>query len=72
MKDKPPTVTFALTVISRLVRLPPLITSPLVTLPAVVLQPNPTDMVSSELIVALAKPVIENWAGTLAIVFADV
>ena len=71
MNVKPPAVMFVLTVISRLVRLPPLITRPFV-FPADVLQPNPTEMVPSEVIVALVRPVIENWAGTLVIVFADV
>ena len=72
MNVNPPAVIFELTVISRLFRLPALITSPLVAFPADVLQPNPTEMVPSEVIVALARPVIENWAATFVIVFADV
>ena len=62
-----PTEMFELTVISRLVRLPPLMTRPLVAFPAVVLQPKPTEMVPREVMLTLARPVIENWAGTFVV-----
>ena len=71
MNVNPPAVMFVLTVISKLVRLPPVITRPFVV-PAEVLQPKPTEMVPSDVIVAVVRPVIENWAGTLVIVFAEV
>ena len=63
LKFNPPTVRLLVTLISKLVRLPQLITRPFVGVPPVVLQPNPNEIEPREAIVAEVKPVIENWDG---------
>ena len=63
LKFNPPTLRLLVTLMSRLIRLPPLITRPFVAVPPVVLQPNPNEMEPREAIVAEVNPVIENWDG---------